>query len=470
MGKVLIIDDDVLGSGLLRDMVMDMGHEVASALTAEEGIKAFTSHNFDVVFLDIQLPDVNGLMLLPDIHAIPASPEVIIITGYGSPDGAELAIKNGAWDFIEKPLERKLIELPLVRALQYREAKKEKKASLVLKREGIIGNNPAMVTCMELVAQAAASYANVLITGETGTGKELFAHAIHNNSSRAGTPFVTVDCASLPPTIIESILFGHEKGAFTGADRLQEGLIKQADGGTLFLDEVGDLPLSAQKAFLRVLQEHRFRPLGAKQETKSEFRVIAATNRDLIKMVQEGKFREDLLYRLRAFTIELPLLREHPGDIKELAFYYVDKICTRQGTELKGFSPEFIEALHAYEWPGNVRELVNAMEGAVAAALHEPILYPKHLPTHIRIRLARNAVNKKEDITIHRTTMCTLKEHRESVLVREERKYLQDLMDMTGGKIKQACDIARISLPRMYQLIKKYKIEQAYTKSIKYSG
>lgn len=341
---------------------------------------------------------------------------------------------------------------------------------MVLKLEGIIGHSTTMKACIELIAQASSSDANVLITGETGTGKELFAQAIHDNSSRAGTPFVTVDCASLPPTIIESILFGHEKGAFTGADRPRGGLIKLSDGGTLFLDEVGDLPLSAQKAFLRVLQEHRFRPLGAKQEIKSEFRVIAATNRDLNKMVHEGTFREDLLFRLRAFTIELPLLREHPGDIKELTFYYVNKICTRQGTELKGFSPEFIEALYAYEWPGNVRELVNAMEGAVAAALHEPILYPKHLPTHIRIRLVRNAVNKKEDITIHRTTMCTLKERRESVFAREERQYLQDLMDMTGGKVKQACGIAGISLPRMYQLIKKYKIEQAQSKLIRHSG
>jgi len=459
MGKVLIIDDNKFNTEALCDIVRSMGHEVTCTYTAEQGLKAARIQNFDVVFLDVQLPDGNGLMLLPSIHATPSAPEVIIITGFGSPDGAELAIKNGAWDFIEKPLARNVIELPLVRALQYREAKKQKRTPLILKREGIVGGSPIMETCMELIAKAAASDANVFITGETGTGKELFAQAIHNNSSRGIMPFVTVDCASLPPTIIESILFGHEKGAFTGADKIQEGLIKQADGGTLFLDEVGDLPLSAQKTFLRVLQEHRFRPLGAKREVKSKFKMIAATNRDLNTMVQEGRFREDLFFRLRAVTIELPPLRERPEDIKELIFYYVNKICTRHGTEVKGFSPEFMEALCAYEWPGNIRELVNALESSIAAALHENILYPKHLPTHIRVHLIRGAVNKKDDIAIPPVNMTSLKERRELVYAREERQYLQDLMSITGRNIREACEMSGLRRARLYQLIKKHGIE-----------
>jgi two-component system NtrC family response regulator len=460
VGKVLIIDDNQFNAEALCDMVSSMGLEVTCTNTAEEGLRAAQSQSFDVVFLDVQLPDGNGLMLLPSIHATPSAPEVIIITGFGSPEGAELAIKNGAWDFIEKPLARNVIELPLVRALQYREAKKQKRTPLVLKREGIVGGSPIMGTCMELIAKAAASDANVLITGETGTGKELFAQAIHTNSSRGTMPFVTVDCASLPPTIIESILFGHEKGAFTGADKIQEGLIKQADGGTLFLDEVGELPPSAQKPFLRVLQEHRFRPLGAKREVKSKFKMIAATNRDLNTMVQEGKFREDLFFRLCAVTIELPPLRERPGDIKELIFYYVNKICTRHGTEVKGFSPEFMEALCVYNWPGNVRELVNALESAIAAALHENILYPKHLPTHIRVHLIRGAVNKKDDATAPPpVNMTSLKERRELIYAREERQYLQELMAMTGKNIHDACEISGLRRARLYQLIKKHGIE-----------
>jgi two-component system, NtrC family, response regulator len=460
MGRILIIDDDRFNSEILRDMIIKMGHEVICAFTAEEGLRTALSDSFDVVFLDIQLPDGNGLMLLPTINAFRSAPEVIIITGFGSPDGAELAMKNGAWDFIEKPLVKNMIELPLVRALQYREAKKKKIAPLLLKREGIVGSGATMEACIELVAQAAASDASVLIMGETGTGKELFARAIHGNSARSGMPFVTVDCASLPPTIIESILFGHEKGAFTGADRSREGLIKQADRGTLFLDEVGDLPLTAQKAFLRVLQEHQFRPLGAKKEIRSEFRVIAATNRDLVKMVQDGKFREDLLFRLRAFTIEASPLREHAGDIRELTFYYVNKICMRHRKEIKGFSPEFIETLCAYNWPGNTRELVNALESALTTAHDDPILFPKHLPLHIRIRLARDAILKKEDTLLPQGTMGTLKECRESAVKREELQYLQELMVITGGNIRKACEISGLSRVRLHVLLKKHDIKK----------
>jgi len=458
MGKVLIIDDDQSNTEMLFDMISDMGHDVACAFTAEDGLSKSLSHPFDIVFLDVQLPDGNGLMLLPSIQSTPSTPEVIIITGFGSPDGAELAIKNGAWDFIEKPLVRNMIELPLVRALQYREAKRGKREPLVLRREGIIGSSPVMGACMELVAQAATTNAPVLINGETGTGKELFARAIHNNSICSDEVFVTVDCASLPPTIIESVLFGHEKGAFTGADRSQEGLIKQADGGTLFLDEVGELTPAAQKAFLRVLQERCFRPVGGKREIKSDFRLIAATNRDLNRMVREGQFREDLLFRLRAFTIELPPLRNRPVDIRELSFHYVNKLCTRYKKEIKGFSPEFLDALCAYEWPGNVRELVNALESALAVASSEPILFPKHLPMHVRIHLIRDAIHEKGDTVLSREAMGTLKERRESAVAYEEDKYLRELMVATGGSISKACEISGLSRIRLYVLLKKYSI------------
>jgi two-component system NtrC family response regulator len=460
MGKILIIDDDPSNSDMLFDMISDMGHSVGRALTAAEGLREASAGAYDVVFLDVQLPDGNGLMLLPDIQAAPSAPEVIIITGFGSPDGAELAMKNGAWDFIEKPLIRSMIELPLVRALQYRESKKGARKPLVLRREGIIGGSPVMNSCMELVAQAAASDAPVIITGETGTGKELFARAVHNNSSRSEGTFVTVDCASLPPTIIESVLFGHEKGAFTGADRSRDGLIKQANGGTLFLDEVGELPLSVQKAFLRVLQERSFRPVGGSREVTSDFRLTVATNRDLKKMVQEETFREDLFFRLHAFTIELPPLNKRPGDIRELCFHYVNKLCSRYGKELKGYSPEFMNTLSSYGWPGNIRELVNALESAIAVAGAEPILFPKHLPAHIRIRIAREAVQKKDSLPLPRGAMGTLKERRECAVASEERKYLQELMAATGGNISQACEISGLSRVRLYVLLKQYSIER----------
>ena len=256
----------------------------------------------------------------------------------------------------------------------------------------MVGNCAAIRKCLDIMAEAAQSDASVLIVGETGTGKEVCARAIHDNGPMAARNFVVVDCASLPDTLVESVLFGHEKGAFTGADRSQEGLIRQAHGGTLFLDEIGELPFGLQKTFLRVLQERRFRPVGGKWEVESNFRLVAATNRDLGKLAAEGYFRTDLLFRLTAFTIELPALRERRDDIRDLAVYYMMKICERYTIGTKGFSPEFLEALRAYEWPGNVRELINAMERAIASARHEPTLYPNHLPTEIRAKIARSSV------------------------------------------------------------------------------
>jgi two-component system NtrC family response regulator len=279
-----------------------------------------------VIFLDVRLPDGNGLENLTTFREQPSTPEVIIMTGVGDPDGAELAVKGGAWDYIQKPFSKQEIVLLLHRALDYRE-KSAQKIPVILKREHIIGSSSRLQAHLDLLAQAANTDTNVLISGESGTGKELFARAIHQNSVRAGKKFVVVDCTALPENLVESVLFGHKKGAFTGADRTENGLFKYADGGTLFLDEVGELPLSIQKKFLRVLQEHRFRLVGSQQEISSDFRVVAATNRDLEQMVETGDFRQDLLYRLRAFTIELSPLRERFSDTRELTIHHISRIC-----------------------------------------------------------------------------------------------------------------------------------------------
>ncbi len=306
MASVLVIDDDPKFCDVLSQLIREMGHHLRWVHTLREGLKEAAQGENDVVFLDVRLPDGNGLEALPRIRQMPGTPEVIIMTGEGDPDGAELAIKSGAWDYLEKPSSLEAMALPFLRALQYREEKKARSPRVALRLEGIAGQSRKMKASFDLVAQAASSDASVLITGETGTGKELFAWAIHQNSRRSGKSFVVVDCAALPETLVESILFGHEKGAFTGADRVREGLIQQADGGTLFLDEVGELPLTVQGAFLRVLQDHRFRPLGGRREVGSDFRVVAATNQNLNTMVDQGLFRKDLLFRLRSLTIELP--------------------------------------------------------------------------------------------------------------------------------------------------------------------
>jgi len=398
MAKILIIDDDKMICDALGSVVKRMGYGVHYTLTLKEGLKEVSSGKYDVVFLDVRLPDGNGLTELSRIRGVPSSPEVIIITGEGDPDGAELAIKSGAWDYIEKPPSIESMTLPLIRALQYREEKRSRKPSVALNRVGIIGNSPQMRRCLDLLAQAANTDASALITGETGTGKERLASAIHSNSSRKDKNFVVVDCAALPETLVESTLFGHEKGSFTGAHKTHDGLVKQADGGTLFLDEVGELPMSVQRTFLRVLEEHRFRPVGSKREMESDFRLVAATNQDLDQMVLTGKFRQDLLFRLRSVTIALPPLRERMGDIKELAIYYMTKFCDRYGIGTKGFSPEFTEILNSYSWPGNVRELANTMENLLTTTDDDPVLFSKHLPTRIRVEVTRASVSKKDQL------------------------------------------------------------------------
>ncbi|MFZ3047826.1 MAG: sigma-54 dependent transcriptional regulator, partial [Desulfatirhabdiaceae bacterium] len=289
MASILIIDDDQNICGLLSDMVSRMGHDTQCAFTLADGLSRVKAGDHDIVFLDLRLPDGNGLTVLPEILGSKSSPEVIILTGEGNSQSVEQAVRNGAWDYIHKPATIQEMTLQLDRAIQYREEKRiqtHPSSVINLEQEGIIGNSPQMRTCAELLAQVADSDTNVLITGETGTGKELFASAIHRNSPRANQNFVVVDCSALPETLVESALFGYEKGAFTGADKSRQGLIKQADGGTLFLDEVGEMPLCVQKAFLRVIQERKLRPIGATAEIESDFRLITATNRNLSRMTE----------------------------------------------------------------------------------------------------------------------------------------------------------------------------------------
>jgi two-component system NtrC family response regulator len=463
VANILIIDDDDTMCQSLSLVAKRWGHEVSSANTLGTGLEKAAAQPCDVVFLDVRMPDGNGLDALGAIKETPSAPEIIIMTGYGNANGAELAIRSGAWDYIEKGSSVKDITLSLIRALEYRKQKKTAAQTgtvVALKREEIIGNSPKLKACLDLVAQAAGSDANVFITGETGSGKELFAQAVHRNSARAGGNFVVVDCAAMPETLIEGLLFGHEKGVFTGADQAREGLVRQAHRGTLFLDEVGELPLSLQKAFLRVLQERRFRPLGSQREVESDFRLVAATNRNLDQMVQNGQFREDLLFRLRSFAIELPPLRERPEDIRELVRYYVDKFCERYGIVHKGCSPEFLRTLGAYAWPGNVRELVNALERAVIEARFEPILFPQHLPVEIRAQVVRAALEKESPAAAATpvnppTSLPPLHEFRENIYTQAEKQYLHDLMALANDNVAEACRLSGLSQSRLYALLKK---------------
>ena len=469
MAKILIIDDDEMMCTTLSTLVERRGHAATSSLTLKEGIPLAAEGQFDVVFLDVKMPDGNGLDALQTIEASPSNPEVIIMTGFGDPNGAELAIKCGAWDYIEKGFSIKEITLSLERALQYRKEKLEallKRKPVQLKRDHIIGNSPALNHCLDLVAQAAESDANVFISGETGTGKELFARAVYENSLRSKENFVVVDCTSLPETLVESLLFGHEKGSFTGADRAQSGLVRQADRGTLFLDEVGELPMTLQKSFLRVLQEHRFRPVGSNKEVESNFRLIAATNRDLDAMVERGEFRSDLLFRLRTFMIDLPPLRERGEDIAELARYHIDSFCGQYRIPSKGFSPEFLDTLIHYPWPGNVREFVNTLERSLTTARFDQTLYPKHLPSHIRVQVRRaemegGASGSSQSSSRPVRSLPKLQEYRDKIYAQAEKEYLEELMILTEKNIADACRISGLSQSRLYALLKKYSISRS---------
>lgn len=465
MTTILIIDDDEQICFFLSKLLQRMGHQSYSAHTVGDGLKSCTSERCDVVLLDLELPDGTGLSILPDLIKSPSSPEVIIITGTGNIQGAELAFQYGAWDFIPKPLNPDEVRLAITRALQYRNEKLSIKKPKLLSREGIIGESPALKACLELVAQAAVTETDVLVTGETGAGKELIARAVHNNSARARGCFAVVDCASLPESLIESVLFGHEKGAFTGAVTSRPGLIKQAEGGTLFLDEVGELPPAMQKTFLRVLQEHCFRPIGGDTEVKCDFRLIAATNRDLDAMVNAGEFRMDLLYRLRSIDIHVPPLRERRLDIRSLVMNHLEQKNVTTGIPLKDCSSEVFQMLQAYDWPGNVRELLNVLDHSLAVAAEAPTLYPIHLPPQIRLPMLKGQLTDENTdlqndlvFMLRKQALPTIREYRDTLIENAEKEYLLELMRRTQGAIKTACEISGLSESRLHALLKKYDI------------
>jgi len=461
MKRILIIDDDKLICNSIASVASTLGYDASIAHTIREGIETVRSDPFDIVFLDVRMPDGNGLEMIPQISQNSGSPEVIIITGYGDPESVESALSRGAWDYIEKPFSKNdLIQL-LKDALIYHESNVQSKSGFDFAKEGILGQSPQMKKCLSLLSKTFTSDANVLITGETGTGKELFARAIHNNSNRAANEFVVVDCAALPPNLAESILFGHEKGSYTGADKSQQGLVYQAHKGTLFLDEIGELPLSLQKKFLRVLQEGRFRPVGKSTEVESDFRIISATNRNLDKMVEDKRFRKDLLFRLQSIIINLPPLRERPEDILELTDHYLKNFCAKYDVKPKRLSSSFRDILLKYSWPGNIRELIHALERALAVAQEIPVLVPKHLPHNIHMQVKLDTVVdklQKPVQTLTGTSLPNLKEVREEAICKIEQHYLKELMDHTKDNIETACKVSGLSRSRLYALLKKYNL------------
>jgi len=479
MNTILIIDDDPEICETLESLVKRQSHHCFSVQTLRGARLVLKQHQYDVVFLDVSLPDGNGLDLLQEFAEIDNPPEVIILTGRGDPDGAELAIKGGVWDYVLKPSSVREISLTLDRALRYR---KEKCANISFdgfSLGSIIGSSSVVKAAGRQIAQAAQSDSNLLITGETGTGKELFARSVHENSNRLSGKFVVVDCGALNETMVESILFGHRKGSGGGDGENQSGLITLAHEGTLFLDEIGEMSLAIQKLLLRVLQEHTFRAVGDSKEQCSNFRLIASTNNDLDEMVESGIFRRELLHRIMTMKIHVPPLRQRRGDIRLLAAYKVEQLCNKNGFEIKLISSDFFETLEHHDWPGNVRELFNMIERAVFASGSEKKLFAMHLPRSLRVQVAKEQIKnmtgsemlsndalgslpvnhvKKigHDIfqDIFDRQLPNLKEFKGTA----EEVYLSELIRQGGGDIAKILNISGLSRSHFYSLLKKHNL------------
>lgn len=464
MTGILIIDDDETFSYVLRRACARYGCEVTAVSTLAEAQRLAGQSRFDVVFLDISLPDGNGLFLLPALLEGEAHPEVIVVSGCDEHELVERALHAGAWDFIQKGDSLDIILEALEQALLYHRnhgaAQRPSDKVCGFSREGIIGESPALLRCISLLADCADSDVSVLLSGETGTGKEVFAHAVHRNSRRCNGPFVVVDCASLPEDIAESILFGHIRGAFTGAVTRETGLVADADGGTLFLDEIGELPLALQKVFLRVLQEKKVRPLGSRSECSCDFRLIAATNRNLETMVAEGSFRQDLFYRIQSVHVALPPLRERPEDIIPLAEHFRDEFSRRYTLPDKSFSAGAAAALKTYSWPGNVREMCAVMERAVLSSGGERIIFPQYLSTCIRIHAASSRMKEtaSRKMPSEEFSLPTYAEFREELRQKEEKRYLAAVLERSGGDMEKACMMSALSRSRLYALLKEHNL------------
>jgi two-component system response regulator HydG len=446
-GRILIVEDDPALGDLLRERLARRGFDVALELAPERAFERLGRETFDAVVTDVQMAKLNGIELCERTSANYPSLPVIVITAFGSLDTAIAAMRAGAHDFLAKPFEVEELAFRLGRAIQHGRLREEVKRLRERVREEhepgeLLGESPALAQLREQLARFAESDAVVLITGETGSGKELVARALHRRSARRDGPFLALNCAALPETLLESELFGHERGAFTDARSARAGLLVQADRGTLFLDEIGDLPLPLQPKLLRALQERRVRPLGAAEERPFDARIVAATNRDLESAVEEGRFRQDLLFRLDVLRLEVPPLRARGRDVLLLAQHFLRRCAERSGKPLLGLSRGAAEKLVDYAWPGNVRELENCIERAAALADHAEIIV-EDLPERIR--------------SYARTHVLVPGEDPSELVPMEvvERRYIARVMELLGGNKTAAARVLGFDRKTLYRKLER---------------
>jgi DNA-binding NtrC family response regulator len=451
-GLVLIIDDEAAIRESLETLLELEGYGVESAASGEEGLARIGERSFDLVLLDLALPDRNGMDLLAEIRLQDPGLSIIMVTAYGTVENAVKAMQAGAANFIQKPWDNEKL-LADVRAAVARHRAEEENVQLkrALKQrynfENIVGKSEPMLKIFDLVAQVAPSRSTVLLQGESGTGKELIAKAIHLNSPRRERPFVPVNTGSMPPDLLESILFGHVKGAFTSAVASKKGLFEIADRGTLFLDEIGTMSLDTQSKILRVLQDKKFMHLGGIHELQVDVRIIAATNVDLKQQVREGKFREDLFYRLNVITIDLPPLRQRKEDIPLLAGFFLNRYSMENERPTRRITPEALRPLLAYSWPGNVRELENVIERAVVLSAGVEV-GPELLPDQIAGRAsAFSALERRTDASLF------------DIMEDCERQIIVEMLEKCNWNQTDAAERFHVPLSTLNQKIKRLNID-----------
>jgi two-component system nitrogen regulation response regulator NtrX len=446
--RILIIDDEEPIRRTLRMTLEYEGYEVLEASSGSDGLEKVEREALDVIFLDIKMPGMDGLEVLEQMQERGSTPAVIVISGHGNVKTAVAATKLGAFDFIEKPIEteRALVAVRNALARKALADEVDRLRPRFARRFQMVGSSRAMDDVRDAIARSAPTNATVLITGESGTGKELVARAIHDNSNRSRGPFVQVNCAAIPEDLIESELFGHEKGSFTGATSKQIGKFEQAHRGTIFLDEVGDMSPRTQAKVLRVLQEGEVERVGSAKTIKVDVRVIAATNKDLAGAIENGDFREDLYFRLSVIPIPTPALRERPEDIELLVDHFVEAFAAEDNLKPKKFSKTAMERLKKHAWPGNVRELRNTVERLLIMSPGERI-EPEHLPESVR------AADSRSPQVQHAST---LKEFKES----SERAFLVQKLRENNWNISQTAQLIGTPRSNLYKKLEHYKISQ----------
>ena len=453
-GSVLVIDDEEVMREILEALLAREGYRVKVASSGEEGLDLARSTSFDAVIVDVMMPGIDGIATLEELRKIDDDLPVVVVTAFASVETAISAMKRGAFDYITKPFKNDEVIVVVRNAVERRQLVAENAAlrqSLQVQAQkfsGIIGRSPRMRQVFNLIMQAAPSRSTILVTGESGTGKELVARAIHANSPRSDRAFVTVNSGNLPPDLLESTLFGHVKGAFTGAINSKKGLYDLADKGSIFFDEIGNIPQETQAKLLRVMQEREFMRLGGIETIRVDARIIAATNCDLKEMVDDGRFREDLYYRLHVINIYLPPLRERKDDIPPLAQHFLEKYAEENGKPDIELKPEALDLLMEYSWPGNVRELENVIERAVVlspSAIIGADLIPDHVRTAPSFRIP-NFVVPPEGLSF------------KDVITSVERRLIESTLEAAGGVQKKAAELLKIKPTTLNEMIKRHDI------------